>query len=354
MNIASKPLIRSAVLGIVGALFCTSAYAQNISGAGATFPYPAYSRWAQAYQQETGTNINYQAIGSGGGIRQIKERTVTFGASDSPLKPEELQEAGLVQFPMIMGGVVPVVNLDGVEPGKLRLDGETLAQIYLGEIDSWDDDAIKALNPDLKLPDTAIAPVYRSDGSGTNFLFTNYLTQVSADFKSQVGSSTSVQWPAGIGARGNEGVAAMTGQTKGAIGYVEYAYAKQNNMNHVLMKNKDGQWVEPKSETFQAAAASADWSGSPGYYVILTNQPGAQSWPITGASFILMHRQPQDPAAARSALQFFDWAYKNGADMADELDYVPMPQKVVDLVEQTWTKDFAPAGGQPLWTGGKQ
>jgi phosphate transport system substrate-binding protein len=354
MTIILRALIRGSVMGILGTLLCTSVYAQNIVGAGATFPYPVYSRWAQAYQRETGININYQAIGSGGGIRQIKEKTVTFGASDSPLKPDELKQAGLVQFPMIMGGVVPVVNLQGIQPGQLRLDGEILAQIYLGEIDSWDDDAIKALNPTLKLPDTAIAPIYRSDGSGTNFLFTNYLTQVSNDFKEQVGSSTSVQWPVGIGARGNEGVAAVTGQTRGAIGYVEYAYAKQNKMTTAVMRNKDGQWVEPKIETFQAAAASADWSQNPGYYVILTNQPGSQSWPITGASFILMHRQPQDPAAARSALQFFDWVYKKGGDMAKELDYVPMPQNVVQQVQQTWSMEFTQVGGQPLWTGDRQ
>ena len=354
MSIISKTVIRSAIAGLAGIVLGSSAYAQNISGAGATFPFPVYSRWAQAYQQETGTSINYQAIGSGGGIRQIRERTVTFGASDSPLKPEELEQAGLVQFPMIMGGVVPVVNIPGVQPGQLKLDGPTLANIYLGEITSWDDDAIKALNPDLQLPDLAIAPVYRSDGSGTNFLFTNYLNQVSDDFKQQVGSATSVQWPTGLGARGNEGVAAQTGQTRGAIGYVEYAYAKQNNMTNAVMKNQAGQWVEPKSEAFQAAAASADWSANPGYYVILTNQPGAQSWPITGASFILMHRQPQDPAAARSALQFFDWAYVNGKQMADELDYVPMPDNVVQMVEQTWTEDFAQVNGEPLWTGGKR
>jgi phosphate transport system substrate-binding protein len=354
MNTGSKTLIRGTLMGVLGALLCTSVSAQNISGAGATFPYPVYSRWAQGYQQETGTNINYQAIGSGGGIRQIKERTVTFGASDSPLQPEELEQAGLVQFPMVMGGVVPVVNVPGIQPGQLRLDGPTLANIYLGEIDSWDDDAIKALNPDLQLPDLPIAPVYRSDGSGTNFLFTHYLTLVSDDFKNEVGSNTSVQWPAGLGARSNEGVAAQTTQVRGAIGYVEYAYAKQNRMTNAVMKNQAGQWVEPKSETFQAAAASADWSANPGYYVILTNQPGAQSWPITGASFILMHRQPQDPAAAQSALKFFHWAYTNGDKMADELDYVPMPDEVVSQVEQTWTKQFAQVNGQPLWTGGKQ
>jgi len=355
MTIISKVLVRGSLMGVLGAFLCTSVVAQSISGAGATFPYPVYSRWAQAYQQQTGVNVNYQSIGSGGGIRQIKERTVTFGASDSPLKPEELQQGGLVQFPMIMGGVVPVVNLPGIQPGQLKLDGETLAKIYLGDITKWNDAAIKALNPGVDLPSTAIAPIYRSDGSGTNFLFTNYLTQVSDKFKESVGSSTSVQWPVGIGARGNEGVSAMTGQTRGAVGYVEYAYAKQNKMTFVQMKNRDGQWVSPDGETFQSAAASADWAQAPGFYLILTNQPGAKSWPITGASFILMHRRPQDPEASRQALKFFDWAYKNGDKMAEELDYVPMPDSVVDLVEQTWKSAFA-AGpdGKPLWTESQQ
>jgi phosphate transport system substrate-binding protein len=338
MSFVAKGIMRAALAGIAGIMLATSAQAQDISGAGATFPYPVYARWALAYQQETGTKINYQAIGSGGGIRQIKERTVTFGASDSPLKPDDLAKAGLVQFPLIMGGVVPVVNIAGIKPGQLHLDGPT----------------IKALNPDLPLPKLAIAPIYRSDGSGTNFLFTNYLSKVSQSFLDQVGSNTSVQWPAGLGARGNEGVAAMTTRTRGAIGYVESAYAKQNKMPHVILKNADGKWVEPETEAFQAAAASADWGNAPGYYIILTNQAGAGSWPITGASFILMHREPRDPAAAASALKFFDWAYKNGAPMAEQLDYVPMPPNVVELVEQTWSKDFAKVDGEALWSGSSQ
>lgn len=354
MSFVAKAIMRAALAGIAGIMLATSAQAQDISGAGATFPYPVYARWALAYQQETGTKINYQAIGSGGGIRQIKERTVTFGASDSPLKPEDLAKAGLVQFPLIMGGVVPVVNVAGIKPGQLHLDGPTLARIYLGEIENWDDPAIKALNPDLPLPKLAIAPIYRSDGSGTNFLFTNYLSKVSRSFLDQVGSNTSVQWPAGLGARGNEGVAAMTTRTRGAIGYVESAYAKQNEMPHVILKNADGHWVEPETEAFQAAAASADWGNAPGYYIILTNQAGERSWPITGASFILMHREPRDPAAAASALKFFDWAYKNGAPMAEQLDYVPMPPNVVELVEQTWSKDFTKVDGEALWSGSSQ
>jgi len=351
MSIIAKTVIRSALAILTGVLLLASAHAQNISGAGATFPYPVYARWALAFQQAAGVNVNYQAIGSGGGIRQIKERTVTFGASDSPLKPADLEKSGLVQFPMVMGGVVPVVNVQGVPSGQLRLDGETLAKIYLGDILKWNDPAIVALNPGVDLPNVAVAPVYRSDGSGTNFLFTNYLSQASADFKEKIGSSTSVQWPAGIGGRGNEGVAAMTKRTRGAIGYVEYAYAKQNKMNFVQLKNQDEQWVGPDMETFQAAAASADWAQAPGYYVILTNQPGARSWPITGASFILMHREPRDPEASRQALKFFDWAYTNGAKMAEEMDYVPMPETVVKLVEQTWKSDFAAgADGQVLWS----
>jgi phosphate transport system substrate-binding protein len=359
MSFITRTVIRGALSGLACAglaciVLASSVQAQNISGAGATFPYPVYARWALAYQQETGISINYQAIGSGGGIRQIKERTVTFGATDSPLKPPDLEKAGLVQFPMIMGGVVPVVNVAGIKPGELRLDGPTIARIYLGEIEYWNDPAIQALNPDLQLPRLAIAPVYRSDGSGTNFLFTNYLSKVSQSFLDTVGSNTSVQWPAGIGARGNEGVAAMATRTRGAIGYVESAYAKQNKMTHAILKNADGQWVEPVSESFQAAAAAADWGKAPGYYIILTNQPGAGSWPITGASFILMHREPRDPAASASALKFFDWAYKNGAHMAEQLDYVPMPKNVVELVEQTWAKEFVRVDGEALWSGNRQ
>src|SRR5579862_6032681 len=313
-----------------------TAPAADISGAGATFPYPIYSKWADAYKQQTGIGLNYQSIGSGGGIKQIKAKTVTFGASDMPLKPEELKEAGLVQFPMIIGGVVPVVNIKGVAANQLVLDGATVASIYMGEITKWDDARIKKLNPKLALPATNIAPISRSDGSGTNFLFSNYLSSASPKFQSSIGAATSVQWPVGIGAKGNEGVANMTRQTDGAIGYVEYAYAKQTQMATAELVNKGGKAVAPNAESFQAAAANADWSHADGYYLILTDQAGAQSWPITGASFILIYATPPDPAATGEALKFFDWAYKNGGKMASELDYVPLPDALIKQVRATW------------------
>ena len=312
------------------------AQAADISGAGATFPYPVYAKWADAYKKQTGVGLNYQSIGSGGGIKQIKAKTVTFGASDMPLKPEELKESGLVQFPMIIGGVVPVVNIKGVDAGQLTLDGPTLAEIYMGDIKKWNDAKIKKLNPKLNLPDLAIAPIYRSDGSGTNFLFTDYLSKSSPKFKDSIGAATSVQWPVGIGAKGNEGEANMSTQTAGAIGYVEYAYVKQNKMSNVLLVNKAGKAVAPKAEAFQAAASNADWKNAPGYYLILTDQPGAASWPITGASFILVYATPPDAVATGEALKFFDWAYKNGAPMAAELDYVPLPKALIDQVRATW------------------
>lgn len=316
--------------------FAGAAQATDISGAGATFPYPIYSKWADAYKQQTGVGLNYQSIGSGGGIKQIKAKTVTFGASDMPLEEKDLQEAGLVQFPMIIGGVVPVVNVKGVLPGQMVLDGPTVAAIYLGDITKWNDPRIKKLNPSLSLPATAIAPIYRSDGSGTNFLFSNYLSSVSAKFKETIGAATSVQWPVGIGAKGNEGVANMTTQTDGAIGYVEFAYAKQNKMGYVDLVNASGKRVVPNAESFQAAAANADWSHAAGYHLILTNQPGNESWPITGASFILVYSTPPDPAATGAALKFFDWAYRNGGKMAAELDYVPLPESLIKQVRATW------------------
>ena len=325
-----------AAAGLVAAAVSLPAIAADISGAGATFPYPIYAKWADAYKKETGNGLNYQSIGSGGGIKQIKAKTVTFGASDKPLEAKELDEAGLTQFPAIVGGVVPVINLKGIKPGELTLDGATLADIYLGKIKSWNDAAIAKLNPKAKLPSTLIAVVHRSDGSGTSFLFTNYLSQNSAEWKEKVGAATAVEWPAGIGAKGNEGVAGIAGQTDGAIGYVEYAYAKQNKMTYTNMVNKDGKVVEPKSETFAAAAANADWASAPAFYLVLTNQPGAESWPITGASFIIVYKKPDDAAALGEALKFYDWAFKNGQKAADELDYVPLPAKVVDLVEASW------------------
>jgi phosphate transport system substrate-binding protein len=323
--------------------------AADISGAGATFPYPIYAKWADAYKKETGIGLNYQSIGSGGGIKQIQNKTVTFGASDAPLKGDDLSRHGLVQFPMVMGGIVPVVNLEGVKPGELVIDGPTLAKVFLGEVKSWDDPAIAKLNPNVKLPKQAIAVVHRSDGSGTTYNFVYYLSEVSADFKSKVGVNTSVQWPVGIGAKGNEGVANNVANTKGSIGYVEYAYAKQNKLTFTQMVNKDGKPVAPTSEAFQAAAANADWKSQPGFGVILANQPGATSWPMTAATWILMYKTPQDAANSTEALKFFDWAYKKGGKMAEELDYVPMPANVVKDVEQTWSADIRDANGKPLF-----
>jgi len=340
-----KATLAALALGAVA-----TASAADISGAGATFPYPVYSKWAEAYKAKTGVGLNYQSIGSGGGIKQIKAATVTFGASDKPLELKDLDEAGLVQFPMVIGGVVPVINVPGIKPGELQLDGATLAAIYLGEIANWNDARIKALNPKAALPNLAIAPVYRSDGSGTNFLFTTYLSGVSETFKTKVGANSSVEWPSGIGAKGNEGVANMTTQTSGAVGYVEYAYAKQNGMTFLRMKNKDGKFVAPEAKAFQAAAANADWEKAPGYYLILTDQAGAASWPITGASFIIMYKTPKDAAASLEALKFFAWAYKDGADLANQLDYVPLPEKVAKLVEKTW-KGAVLVDGKPLWSG---
>jgi len=322
--------------------------AADITGAGATFPYPIYAKWADAYKKETGNGLNYQSIGSGGGIKQIKAQTVTFGASDAPLKAEELTANNLVQWPMVMGGIVPVVDLDGITPGELTLDGPTLAKIFLGDIKTWDDPAIKKLNPSVTLPSAAIAVVHRSDGSGTTFNFTDYLSKVSADWKSKVGENTSVEWPAGIGAKGNEGVANNVMQTKASIGYVEFAYAKQNKLTYTKLVNKEGKTVEPTMEAFQAAAANADWIHAPGFYQILTDQRGAASWPITAATFILMQNKPQDPAAAKEALQFFAWAYAKGGKMAEDLDYIPMPDNVVALVKKTWAADIKGGDGKPL------
>jgi phosphate transport system substrate-binding protein len=322
--------------------------AADISGAGATFPYPVYAKWADAYKKETGIGMNYQSIGSGGGIKQIQARTVTFGATDAPLKGDDLSKHGLVQFPMVMGGIVPVVNLEGIQPGSLVIDGPTLAAIFMGKIKSWDDPALKKLNPEAKLPSTAIAVVHRSDGSGTTFNFTDYLAKVSPEWKSDVGSNTSVEWPVGLGAKGNEGVANNVAQTKNAIGYVEYAYAKQNKLTYTRMVNKDGKTVEPVTKTFQAAAANAEWNSTPGFGVILSDQPGAESWPMTAATFILIHKQPKDGAAAGEALKFFSWAYEKGDRMAEELDYIPMPDKVVGDVKKSWA-EIKDGSGKPVY-----
>ncbi|MBE0598236.1 MAG: phosphate ABC transporter substrate-binding protein PstS [Desulfuromonadales bacterium] len=343
-------ILKSLAAALAGLVLATPALAASvtINGAGATFPYPVYSQWAYAYQKETGTQINYQSIGSGGGIKQIKAGTVDFGASDAPLEVEELKAGGLIQFPLVMGGVVPVLNVEGVKPGDLRLSPELLADIFLGKITKWDDPRIKAENPSLKLPAQGITPVYRSDGSGTTWIFTNYLTKVSPDWAKTVGNDKAVQWPAGVGGKGNEGVAAYVQRIKGAVGYVEYAYALQNKMSHVLLKNRAGSYVAPTAETFQAAAANADWASAPGYYVVLTDQPGKESWPITGASFILLHKEQRKADVAQAMLSFFDWCYRNGNQSALNLHYVPMPEKVVALVEATWAKEIR-AGGQPVW-----
>jgi phosphate transport system substrate-binding protein len=342
-----KHLTAIAVAGFVAATVLPAA-AVEISGAGATFPYPIYAKWADTYRKETGVGLNYQSIGSGGGIKQIEAKTVTFGATDAPLTGEDLNKFGLVQFPMVMGAIVPVVNIEGMKPGELVLDGPTLAEIFLGKLKNWDDPAIKALNPNAKLPSQAIAVVHRSDGSGTTFNFTYYLGLVSPDWKSKVGSATSVEWPVGIGAKGNEGVSNNVAQTKGSIGYVEYAYALQNKLVYTNMVNKDGKTVAPTSEAVQAAAASADWNSVPGYGLVLANQPGATSWPMTAATFILVPKQPTDPAATAEALRFFAWAYDKGDKMAEELDYVPMPKKVVGEIQKVWASEIKDSSGKPL------
>nr|GAJ32400.1 phosphate-binding periplasmic protein precursor [Bradyrhizobium sp. DOA9] len=336
----SMNFLKTMVAAGLVAASTTAAFAADITGAGATFPFPIYSKWADAYKKETGNGLNYQSIGSGGGIKQIQAKTVTFGASDAPLKAEQLEKDGLVQWPMVMGAIVPVVNLEGVKPGELVFDGETLASIYLGKITKWDDAAIKKLNPNVKLPSDAITVVRRSDGSGTTFNFTNYLSKASADWKSKVGEGTAVEWPVGVGAKGNEGVSGNISQTKNSIGYVEYAYAKQNKLTYAGLVNKAGKPVQPTVEAFQAAASNADWSKAPGYYVILTDQPGDKSWPITAATFILMHKSATDKAASQEAIKFFRWAFKNGGKMAEELDYIPMPDSVVQQIEKTWAADI--------------
>ncbi len=345
-----KPFRISTAAAVLAAASIATASAADISGAGATFPYPIYAKWADAYKKATGNGLNYQSIGSGGGIKQIMNKTVTFGASDMPLKPAELNKAGLVQFPTVMGGDVPVVNIEGVKSGDLEFDGDTLAKIFLGQITSWDDPTIKKLNPNAKLPSQAIAVVHRSDGSGTTFIFTDYLSKVSADWKSEVGANTSVEWPVGIGAKGNEGVANNVAQTGGSIGYVEYAYAKQNNLTSVNMINRDGKSIPPSAASFQAAAASADWEKAEGFYVILTDQPGASTWPIAGATFILVPKQPPDTEAVAEVLKFFAWAYANGSQMAEALDYVPMPGSVVTAIKKMWANEIRDSAGKPIFT----
>lgn len=344
--------LRMALLASVFATigFSINAGAAEISAAGSTFIYPILAKWAQSYHTKTGTGINYQSIGSGGGIAQITAKTVEFGASDMPLKPAELDQKGLAQFPAVIGSEVMVVNIPGIQSGQMTLDGPTIADIYLGKIRKWNDPAIAKLNPGLKLPDISIAVVHRSDGSGTTFIFTNYLSKASPEWKAKVNAGTSVAWPVGLGGKGNEGVAALTGRTVGAIGYVEYAYALQNKMVSTKLVNHDGAVLAPGTKAFQAAAANADWSKAPGFYLLLTDQPGKDSWPITGATFVLMHRQQTDPAKAKQVLAFFDWAYHSGQKMAEQLDYVPLPDNVVQLVEQSW-RTIAGPDGKPVWNG---
>jgi len=328
-------MTRAAVVALamtVGA----AANAADITGAGATFPFPIYSKWADAYKKETGNSLNYQSIGSGAGIKQIQAKTVTFGASDMPLKVDALKKDGLVQWPMVMGAIVPVVNIEGIKSGELFLDGVTLADIYLGKIKKWDDAAIKKLNPSLALPSTNITVVRRSDGSGTTFNFTDYLTKASPDWAKAIGADSAVEWPVGVGAKGNDGVSGNVAQTKNSIGYVEYAYAKQNKLTYASLINAAGKKVQPTVASFQAAAANADWANAPGYYQILTNQPGDASWPITAATFILMYGEPADKAASVEAIKFFDWAFSKGNAMAEELDFIPMPASVVTLIRKTW------------------
>jgi phosphate transport system substrate-binding protein len=324
--------------GLVAA--STSAYAADITGAGSTFIYPILSKWADAYKKESGAGVNYQSIGSGAGIKQIEAKTVTFGATDMPMKPEQLEKDGFAQWPMIMGAIVPVVNIDGVKAGDMALDGATLAGIYLGKITKWDDPAIKKLNPKLNLPSAAIAVVHRADGSGTTFNVTNYLSKVDADWKTKIGEGTTVEWAVGVGAKGNEGVSANVGQTKNSIGYVEYAYAKQNNLTYTAMVNKDGKTVQPATEAFLAAASNADWAHAPGYYLILTDQPGEKTWPIMASTFVLMPKIPTDKAASAEAIKFFTFAFTKGDKMAEELDYVPMPESVIKLIEKSWSADI--------------
>jgi phosphate transport system substrate-binding protein len=324
-----------AAAGLLAATTLPAA-AADITGAGSTFVYPVLAKWADVYRKDTGVGLNYQSIGSGGGIKQITNKTVTFGATDMPLTPQDVAKNNFVQFPVINGSVVPILNLSGIKPGEITLDGPTIAQIFMGKITKWNDPAIAKLNPGVTLPSTAIAVVHRSDGSGTTFIWTNYLSKVSPDWQDQVGENTAVEWPVGIGAKGSEGVSNNVAQTQGSLGYVEYAYAKQNNLTYAKMMNASGKVVSPTAEAFQAAAAGADWTSAPDFHVIMTNAPGDKSWPVAGSTFILMQQTPTSPADSDAALKFFDWGYKNGKLMAADLDYVPMPDSVVTMIEKTW------------------
>lgn len=344
-----KRVLLQVSVGIAFGAAALTAHAADITGAGASFPYPIYAKWAAKYHEETGNRVNYQSIGSGGGQQQIIAKTVDFGASDDPMKGDKLDENNLFQFPAIVGGTVPVINVDGIKPGELKLSGELIADIFLAKVTKWNDPAIQSMNPDVKLPDASIIVVHRSDGSGTTFGWTNYLSKVSAEWKDKVGEGKAVKWPTGQGGKGNEGVAAYVRQLKNSIGYVEYAYAKQNNLSWTQLKNLDGKFVQPTQEAFAAAAANADWKSAPGMGVVLTNEPGADSWPVTSASFILVHKKQDKPENGKEVLAFFDWAFKNGDKMAEELDYVPMPDAVTSQIAEAWKTEIKGADGSAVW-----
>lgn len=342
-----NPIFRVATFVAAASLTAAaSAQVTEVTGAGATFPAPLYAKWASEYNKATGVKINYQSVGSGAGIRQIDAKTVVFGASDMPISDADLARKGQIQFPTVVGGVVPVVNLRGIAPGQIRLTGQVLGDIYLGKITKWNDPALTALNPGVPLPDAAIAVVRRADGSGTTFIFTNYLSKVNAEWKAKVGEGTAVNWPTGAGGKGNEGVAAFVSRLPNSIGYVEYAYVKQNKMTFTQMRNRDGNFVAPSDDTFKAAAAGADWNRT--FYQITTEQPGKDAWPLTNPTYIIMYKNPEKPGDAAAALRFFDWAFKNGDKMADDLDYVPMPPSVKQLIERQWTTEIKDAAGRPV------
>jgi phosphate transport system substrate-binding protein len=344
-----KQLLATILIGTTAAFAASSALAADITGAGSTFAYPIYAKWAEMYKKTSGNGLNYQSIGSGAGIKQIKAKTVDFGASDMPLSLQELNADGLMQFPTIMGGVVAIVNLAGVAPGQLKLTGPVLADIYLGKVTKWNAPEIAALNPGVKLPAEDITVVHRADGSGTSFLFTNYLSQTNADFKSKIGAGTAVKWAVGVGGKGNDGVAANVQRIKGSIGYVEWAYSKKNKLTHTQLKNHDGNFLQPDDDAFKAAAANAEWTKAPGFGVVLTDQPGKAAWPITGVTYALVHKQQADAAKGKEVLSFFDYAFKNGAAAATELDYVPMPESVTKLVEAAWKANLKDASGKAIW-----
>jgi len=335
--------------GLAVASLTTTASAADITGAGATFPFPVYSKWAEAYKKETGNGMNYQSIGSGGGIKQIQAKTVDFGATDAPMKGADLEKNGLVQFPTVMGAVVPVVNIEGIQPGQLKLTGQVLADIFQGKITKWNDPKIAELNAGVNLPGVNITPIYRSDSSGTTSVFTTYLSQVSKDWASELGANTTISWPVGQGGKGNEGVAATVKQVPNSIGYVEYAYAKQNNIPYTLLQNQAGKYPQPEIKSFQAAAASANWSAAPGFGISLTNQAGEDAWPITNPTFILVHKTADKPEQTAEVLKFFDWAYENGDQLASDLDYVPLPDNVVEQIRTTWANEIKSASGQPVY-----